>query len=63
MTKTEPAGEFELTAEIKETAAAFFSSRERLTTEGTKESLEVRIVKGAGINPSGRRMSWGCYGE
>lgn len=62
MTRTEPAGEFELAAEIKEIAAAFFSSRERLTEGGTNKSLEVRTVKGAGIKPSGRRMSWGCYG-
>ena len=62
MTKTESAGASGFTAEIKEMAAAVFSSRERLIKGGTNESSELRILKGAGIRPSARRTSWGCYG-
>ena len=61
MTKTESAGALEFTAERKEIAAAVFSSRERLTSGGTKISSELRIVKGAGIRPSGRRISCGYH--
>jgi hypothetical protein len=62
MTRTESAGAKGFTAEIKEIAAADFSSIKRLTNGGTKESSDFKIVKGAGTKPSGRRMSWGYHG-
>lgn len=63
MTRTESAGAIGFTAETKEIAAADFSSIKRLTNGGTKESSDLKIVKGAGTKPAGRSMSWGYHGE